>query len=145
MAAREGVLSRGISHSIRMMQLLPCSAGKLVEDGLAYIRAQHADSGVPSEVQRNLLEEACSPSEIQATANLRGSRLAATEVNGQILVAHAIGQAGELLCLSVLGRTPEGNFQVIGAFHAPHKHVCSSHTSAVCYLTRQWRISLSLH
>ncbi len=102
-----------------MMRCLPCRPAKLVEDGIAYVRAQHADSGVPSEVQRALLEEACSTSELQATANLRGSRLAATEVDGSILVAHASGQIGELLCLSVLGRTPGGNFQVLGPSTLP--------------------------
>ena len=107
------VLYIGSTLSPELMQCLPCSAGKLVEEGLAYIRAQHTDSGVAAELQRELLEEACSPSELQATANLKGSRLAATEVNGSLLVAHASGQIGELLCLSVLDRAAEGNFQVL--------------------------------
>lgn len=94
------------------MQHMSCRAAKLVEDGLAYLRTQHAESGVPSGLQRDLLEEACSPSELQATANLNGSKLAATEVDGSVLAAHPYGQIGELLCLSVLGRTSEGHFQV---------------------------------
>ena len=92
---------------------MPCRPAKLVEDSLAYLRTQHAESGVPSGVQRDLLEEACSPSELQATANLNGSKLAATEVDGVLLVAHPSGQIRELLCLSVLGRTSEDQLQVV--------------------------------
>ena len=95
------------------MQHLPCSAAKHVEDGLASLRTQQAHSGVPSELQRELLQEASLPSELQATANLRGSRLAATEVGGVILAAHPIGEVGELLCLSVLGRTSDNRLQVL--------------------------------
>ena len=104
-------------QQLHMMQHLPCSAAKHVEDGLAYLRTQHTESGVPSAVQRELLEEAFLPSELQATANLRGSRLAATELDGVILAAHPIGQVGELLCLSVLGRTSDGRFQVLSVNH----------------------------
>ena len=88
-----------------------------METGLAHFRAQHAESGVPSGLQRELLEEACSPSELQATANLRGCRLAATEADGIMLVAHPIGQIGELLCLSELAQTSEGRFQVLSVMY----------------------------
>lgn len=83
-----------------------------MEDSLAFYRAQHADSGISTELQRALLEEACSPDEFQAYARLKGNRLAAIDVNGTILAAHPIGQAGETLCLSVLARSSDGRYQV---------------------------------
>lgn len=89
-----------------------CRASKLVEDGLTFYRAQHAQSGVPTGLQRDLLEEACSPDELQATATLKGNRVACTDVNGARLIAHPVGQAGERLCLSVLTESSDGGFQV---------------------------------
>ena len=96
----------------RASKLVVCRASKLVEDGLGFYRAQHAESGVPTGLQRDLLEEACAPDALQATTKLKGNRLACKDVNGARLIAHPVGQAGERLCLSVLRESSDGGFQV---------------------------------
>jgi hypothetical protein len=92
--------------------MVECRASQLVEDGMAFCRAQHAQIGVPTWLQRALLEEACSPDELQATSKLRGNRVACTAVTGAFLIAHPVGQAGNQLSLSVLTESSDGGYQV---------------------------------
>lgn len=89
---------------------------KAVEDSLGYYRTHHAESSVPAELQRDLLEEAYSPDELHAAARLKCNRLAAIERDGRSLIAHPVGQAGERLCLSRLSKSSGGQFEVL-----PHR------------------------
>ena len=96
-------------------QIFPCRPAQLVDGSLAYCQRYLAESGIPAELQRELLAEACSPDELQASARLRGNRLASADVKGSCLAAHPVGQTGEQLCLSVLAKAPDGTFQVCQA------------------------------
>ena len=96
-------------------QSAPCRPAQLVDGSLAYSQKYLAESGIPAELQRELLAEACSPDELQASARLRGNRLASADVKGTCLAAHPAGQTGERLCLSVLAEEPNGRFQVCQA------------------------------
>lgn len=93
-------------------QSVSCRPAQLVDGSLAYSQRYLAESGMPTELQRELLAEACSPDELQASARLRGNRLAFADVRGSCLAAHPIGQTGEQLCLSVLAKAPDGRFRV---------------------------------
>ena len=94
---------------------MACRPAQLVNGSLAYSQRYLAESGIPAELQRELLAEACSPDELQASARLRGNQLASTDVRGSCLVAHPNGQTGAQLCLSVLAKEPDGRFQVCQA------------------------------
>ena len=94
---------------------MPCRPAQLVEGSLAYSQRHLGESNLPTELQRELLADACSPDELQASARLKGNRLACTDVKGSCLAAHPVGRAGERLCLSVLAKAPDGTFQVCEA------------------------------
>ena len=98
-----------------LRQSVPCRPAQLVGGSLAYSQRNLAESSIPTELQREVLADACSPDELQASARLKGNRLAFADVKSSCLAAHPVGRTGERLCLSVLAKTPDGRFQVCRA------------------------------
>ena len=96
-------------------QILSCRPAQLVEGSLAYSHRHLTEGGIPAELQRELLADACSPDGLQASARLCGNRLAVATVEGSCLVAHPFGHTGERLRLSVLAKMHDGRFRVCNA------------------------------